>query len=168
MFTADKNSLCREGPSQIYDVRTSMNAGAAVKILGKSGPGWEDWWYVEVSGAKCWVWSGLGKTSGDLSNIPVVQAPPTPTPTKPPIPLPQTCTGTEGYGPVQIGSKVILQKHRVINGSDNWTSPDMDAFIGQTATVTSLSGYDSQQCPGVRIDLDSGKWFWRIRDLKLP
>ncbi len=168
MFTADKNSFCRKGPSTVYEDRTSIDAGNAVKILGKSGPGWEDWWYVEVSGSKCWVWSGLGTTSGDLSNLPIIQAPPTPTPTNTPVVLPQTCTGTEGYGPIVVGSQVILEKHRVINGSDNWTSPDMDAFVGQTATVTKLSGYDSQNCPGVRIDLDGGKWFWRIRDLKLP
>jgi hypothetical protein len=55
-----------------------MNLGDTVKILGKSGPPWDDWWYVEVLGSKCWVWSGLGKTSGDLSGVQVVQAPPTP------------------------------------------------------------------------------------------
>ena len=79
MFTADKNSLCRRGPSQIYDVRTSMNLGDTVKIIGKSGPPWDGWWYVEVLGSKCWVWSSLGKTSGDLSGLQVVQAPPTAT-----------------------------------------------------------------------------------------
>jgi hypothetical protein len=168
MFTADENSFCRKGPSTVYEDRASVNAGNTVNILGKSGPEWEDWWYVEVSGSKCWVWSGLGTTSGDLSNLPVIQAPPTPTPTNTPVILPQTCTGTEGYGPIVVGSQVILEKHRVINGSDNWTSPDMDAFIGQTATVTKLSGFDSQNCPGVRVDLDGEKWFWRVRDLKLP
>lgn len=81
MFTADKNSLCRRGPSQIYDVGTSMNLGDTVKIFGKSGPPWDDWWYVEVLGSKCWVWSGLGNTIGDLSGVQVVQAPPTPTAT---------------------------------------------------------------------------------------
>ena len=79
MFTADQNSLCRSGPSQIYDVRASMNLGDTVKILGKSGPPWDGWWYVDVLGSKCWVWSGLGKTSGDLSGLQVVQAPPTAT-----------------------------------------------------------------------------------------
>jgi len=78
MFTADQNSLCRSGPSQIYAVRTSMNLGDTVKIIGKSAPPWDGWWYVEVLGSKCWVWSGLGKTSGDLSGLQVVQAPPTP------------------------------------------------------------------------------------------
>jgi hypothetical protein len=55
-----------------------MNKGDTVKIIGKSGPPWDGWWYVEVLGSKCWVWSGLGKTSGDLSGLQVVQAPPTP------------------------------------------------------------------------------------------
>jgi hypothetical protein len=81
MFTADKNSLCRKGPSTVYNVRTSVNKGDTVPILGKSGPNWEEWWLVEVMGSKCWVWSGLGQASGDLSGLQVVQAPPTPTAT---------------------------------------------------------------------------------------
>lgn len=79
MFTAEQDSFCRRGPGQIYDVRTSINLGDTVNIFGKSSPAWGDWWYVEVLGLKCWVWSSLGKTSGDLSGVQIVQAPPTPT-----------------------------------------------------------------------------------------
>ncbi|MBN1303710.1 MAG: zinc-ribbon domain-containing protein [Anaerolineales bacterium] len=80
-FTADKDALCRKGPSTIYDVRTSMNKGDTVPIIGKSGPEWEEWWLVEVLGSKCWIWSGLGQAHGDLNGLQVVQAPPTPTAT---------------------------------------------------------------------------------------
>lgn len=168
MFTVKENAFCRKGPSMVYEDQTTIKAGDTVKIFGESGPEWEDWWYVEVSGYKCWVWSGLGTASGDMSEISVVQAPPTPKPTNTPVILPQTCTGTEGYGPIVDGTQVILGRHRTINGSDNWTSPDMDAFVGQTAIVTKLSGYDGQNCPGVRVDIDGEKWFWRVRDLTLP
>jgi hypothetical protein len=27
---------------------------------------------------------------------------------------------------------------------------------------------DGQGCPGVRVAIDGGAWFWRVRDLELP
>jgi len=78
VFEAGQNSLCRAGPSQAYEVKTSLYQGDKVRIYGKSGPDWQDWWYVDVKGARCWVWSGLGTTSGDLSGIRVVEPPPVP------------------------------------------------------------------------------------------
>lgn len=40
-------------------------------------------------------------------------------------------------------------------------------YVGREATVNELSGSDGAGCPGVRVDIDDGSWFWRIRDLDL-
>lgn len=77
-FTASQNALCRAGPSKAYGVSTSLNAGQSAPIIGKSSPEWQDWWQVNIQGVKCWIWSGLGTTSGDMSRVYVVDAPPMP------------------------------------------------------------------------------------------
>jgi hypothetical protein len=83
--------------------------------------------------------------------------------------IPQACgmaSGSAYYGPVMPGSVLILGRHRPVSGDDNWTV-DMNVFVGQTARVTTLAGTDASGCPGVRVDIDGGEWFWRIRDSQL-
>jgi hypothetical protein len=70
------------------------------------------------------------------------------------------------YGPVTIGSVLVLGRHRLVDGDDNW-SPEMDAYVGRAATVTGFAGTDPQGCPGVRVDIDGGQWFWRVRDARV-
>jgi hypothetical protein len=70
------------------------------------------------------------------------------------------------YGPVVVGGLVVLDRHRPWRGDSNWNA-GMEAFLGQVATVTELSGLDDVGCPGVRVDLDQGEFFWRIRDMDL-
>jgi hypothetical protein len=85
-------------------------------------------------------------------------------------PFPPMCEMTEEdavYGPLEEGSTVILGRHREVNGEDNWAA-SMDQYVGREATVTLLSGVDPQGCPGVRVDIDDGAYFWRVRDLSLP
>lgn len=98
----------------------------------------------------------------------------TPTPTLKPLPaewlLPQGCGMTDrnaDYGAVGVGTVVILGRHRDVEGVDNW-SKKMEAYVGRQATVTERAGVDRQGCPGVHVDVDGGKYFWRVRDLTLP
>lgn len=70
------------------------------------------------------------------------------------------------YGPLRVGSVIVLGRHRAVGGDDNWTH-GMSAFVGRRARVTELAGADERGCPGVRVDVDSGEWFWRLRDLRL-
>lgn len=96
----------------------------------------------------------------------------TPSPTAPPPPpppgrAPEQCGLTETtatYGELSVGSVVTLQRHRMVRGDDNW-DPHMDALLGRAAHVTRLSGVDEQGCPGIRVDLDAGSYFWRVRDV---
>jgi len=82
---------------------------------------------------------------------------------------PQPC-GQQGdsadYGDVEVGDVVVVQRHRFVGGDPNWDDR-MARFIGREARVTRLSGVDERGCPGVRVDVDGGRWFWRVRDLNI-
>lgn len=82
--------------------------------------------------------------------------------------FPQDChqpEGRERYGAATVGAQVILGRHRPVDGDTNW-SEDMSRFVGRSARVVGPAGVDGQGCPGVRVDVDGGDWFWRIRDLR--
>lgn len=82
---------------------------------------------------------------------------------------PQPCgqeTETADYGPLEVGAIVVPQRHRFVGGDPNW-DPRMGRYLGRVARVTRLSGVDERGCPGVRVDIDGGRWFWRVRDLNL-
>lgn len=83
-------------------------------------------------------------------------------------PFPDGCgmsEGAEQYGSARVGTQVIVGRHRMIDGDDNWAE-DMEAFVGRTARITDLIGGDGQGCPGVRLDIDGGEWFWRLNALR--
>jgi hypothetical protein len=84
-------------------------------------------------------------------------------------PLPRSCgmvAGRESYGVVRAGSQIVLGRHTPWGADDNW-DPQMMRFVGMLAIVTSLDGVDSAGCPGVRVNVDGGQWFWRLRDATL-
>ncbi|HOG47343.1 MAG TPA: hypothetical protein PLJ35_09310 [Anaerolineae bacterium] len=96
---------------------------------------------------------------------------PLPTPTPQPLPdewlVPQGCgmtAETADYGAFGVGTEVILGRHRSSGGLNNGNAK-MNRYVGRRATVTELAGVDSQGCPGVRVDVDGGRYFWRVRDL---
>ncbi len=79
--------------------------------------------------------------------------------------FPQGCGSGEFYGAARVGAQVVLGRHRMVDGDDNWAD-DMAAFVGRTARITDQAGADGSGCPGVHVDVDGGEWFWRIRDLR--
>ena len=82
---------------------------------------------------------------------------------------PQACgqqARSADYGSVRLGVPVVPQRHRYVRGDANWDAR-MRYFLGRPARVTRLSGVDARGCPGVRLDVDGGRWFWRIRDLSI-
>ncbi len=84
MFTANEPAFCRTGPSEQiwWDPQEALNAGQTVKIIGKSTEDWGLWWYIQkASGSRCWVYSELGSTSGNIAGVPIKSAPSTPVPT---------------------------------------------------------------------------------------
>jgi hypothetical protein len=83
------------------------------------------------------------------------------------VPGPQACGMTDAtvdWAGIRVGSTVTLGRHREVDGVDNWDAA-MDAYVGRTATVRTLIGVDPQGCPIIYVDIDSGYYFWRVRDL---
>lgn len=91
--------------------------------------------------------------------------------------IPQDCgQAVPVYGPVTVGSSVVLGMHTPWTGSDgqggmvtmdtNWAA-EMQPWVGQRTTVTQLGGLDAAGCPGVRVQADNGQYFWRLRNLQL-
>ncbi|UJR79741.1 hypothetical protein [Sandaracinus amylolyticus] len=89
--------------------------------------------------------------------------------------VPQDCgMAVPVYGPVAVGSSVVLGMHTPWTGSDgqggvvtadtNWAA-DMAQYVGQRTTVTQLSGLDTAGCPGIRVQADNGTFFWRLRNV---
>jgi hypothetical protein len=75
---------CRFGPGTVYRILTHFVQGRVLPITGRSEIG--SWWQVSYTGAPgaCWIAGNLVEPAGDLSDVPVVAAPPPPTPTDPP------------------------------------------------------------------------------------
>jgi hypothetical protein len=83
--------------------------------------------------------------------------------------VPTTCDMSAGnvtYGSLTVGSTVQLAMHSPWRGDANWT-PEMNGFVGMTATITSLEGVDDVGCPVVRVNVDGGRFYWRIRDMRV-
>lgn len=83
MFTPNQPVFCRQGPSETvwWDPKEALKEGQTVKIIGKSSYEWGLWWYIQKSsGVKCWVYSELGMTSGNVAGVPEKSTPATPTP----------------------------------------------------------------------------------------
>lgn len=75
------------------------------------------------------------------------------------------------YGLVKKGTKVFVINHRPIPMVDlafatNWNR-NMDEYTMKIATVTKLSGADNALAIGIRIDIDKGLYFYRLRDTRI-
>lgn len=94
---ASVNSNCRGGPGSVYDVLGYLLAGDRTRIRGRDLP--TNWWVVDQmdGSGTCWVANNLTGEEGDLSQVPIVPAPPTPTPvdtTPPAVQISYSPTGT--------------------------------------------------------------------------
>ncbi len=77
LFTTTTNANCRTGPGLVYDIVRVVMAGTSEPIVGRDAA--STWWVIQ-GGVRCWISNVTGTASGDLSEVPVIPAPPTPTP----------------------------------------------------------------------------------------
>jgi hypothetical protein len=77
-FVVDVGANCRKGPGTVFDKTGSFAAGTYVTIVGHNTD--NTWWLVLNGSSNCWISAVTGHTTGNLSGIPLVEAPPTPTP----------------------------------------------------------------------------------------
>ena len=87
-FVVDVGANCRTGPGTNYDRIASFAQGTYLTPIGRNAD--SSWWYVQSGSTKCWISASTGHTSGSVSGIPEVSAPPTPT---------VAVTGTVAVGP---------------------------------------------------------------------
>jgi len=80
MATGIDNCNCRFGPSPDYKVVGYLLKDQSAPIDGRNAE-WTWWWIKRQDGyGHCWVWDGLVTVSGDTSNVPIINSPPTSTP----------------------------------------------------------------------------------------
>jgi hypothetical protein len=79
-MTAGQVLSCVKGPHWVlYEWVTSIAIGETVTLLAKAPPEWQDYYYIRKSdGTECWAFGGSSTKSGDLSTLPVMDAPPLP------------------------------------------------------------------------------------------
>ncbi|MFI5301780.1 MAG: hypothetical protein ACHREM_27130, partial [Polyangiales bacterium] len=83
--------------------------------------------------------------------------------------LPQTCglpVGKAEYGGLKEGSRVVLGKHRAVDGEENWAA-EMEPYVGLTSKVKALSDVDAEGCACVQVEADAQTYYWRVRDMKV-
>ena len=108
----DQNVNCRFGPSVKYFATDALFVDKTVPILGRTND--SSWWQVDGPRngyAKCFVAASATKTSGDLSNVPVVSAPAA------------FVTGVTAYASVEKGSQCTDNHHLVVNGTITTNGP---------------------------------------------
>ena len=87
-FVVDVGANCRSGPATNYDRIASFAQGTYLTPIGRNTD--SSWWYIQSGNTKCWISGSTGHTTGSVSSLPVVSAPPTPT---------VAVTGTVAAGP---------------------------------------------------------------------
>jgi uncharacterized protein YraI len=69
---------CRSGPDTSWSVVIILSPGQTVEIVGKTADGtWLEVKNPSLAGSFCWVSSGVVTTTGNLSGVAIVAAPPT-------------------------------------------------------------------------------------------
>lgn len=66
-----------------------------------------------------------------------------------------------------VGDRVVLGEHKTDFDYDkNWCGW-MDVFVGKIASLTNYEGKDYDGYDIWSVDVDSGKWSWRSKDMKV-
>jgi uncharacterized protein YgiM (DUF1202 family) len=75
---------CRSGPGKKYNIITILRIGTTAEVVGRNLD--QTYWVIKnPSGSgNCWVWGYYADVTGSITNVPILDNPPTPTPTKTP------------------------------------------------------------------------------------
>lgn len=119
-LTATRRQNIRTGPGLNYDVIGQFSEGETARIIGANLD--FSWVVIQYRGQQAWLFRDILEVSGNLSDVPLVQPPPTPTPP------PATATPTAQPIPDLVVSNAI--PNRLIIGQP----------FNVTATVTNQGG----------------------------
>lgn len=120
----------RNGPGTNYHVKGSAPAGASSNVIGRNADSsWVKVEYPPADDGTGWIYASLVELRGDLSTVPVVEAPPppppptaTPIPEPTPTPAPQyqfTPTGwhvSENCGLIHFKGRIRDEGGNLVNG----------------------------------------------------
>lgn len=77
MFTTLTNAHCRQGPSQVYEIVTSVAIGESLPVVGRDEE--DTWYYIQTTRfTRCWISVVTGRLGGDIAAIPISNAYPPP------------------------------------------------------------------------------------------
>jgi hypothetical protein len=130
---------CRSGPGTVYDSLGALTVGQTAEVVGKSANA--DNWIIRLPSnpaITCWLWAQYATVTGDTSNLPIIQPPPTPTP---------EVTFTISYLSTVPCAGLFGFRFQLTNtGSMTWESYKVDvtdSTISVTKTYTSDAFLDS-------------------------
>jgi hypothetical protein len=107
-LTLLEDAACWSGPSMEYLILDYLTPGQELEIQGRDQGG--GWWYVDDPAIHkaCWVFGEHVQANGDLSQVPIQQAPPAPTRT-PTIPPPASVNCGQYSNPNSCGGDPACQ-----------------------------------------------------------
>lgn len=79
--TVKKNTNCRSGPKDNYDLVHVLKKGDTLTILGKNEE--DTFWYVKWQNGEvveCWMWNEYVSSDGASEHLPILTPPPSPVP----------------------------------------------------------------------------------------
>jgi hypothetical protein len=114
-MTAGQELSCVKGPHWIfYEWVTKIPEGETVTLLAKASEEWEEYYWVRKSdGTECWAFGGSSPKTGDLSFLPVREAPP----------LPEVTYTIENRTLLPVHGIFIREKDAADWGANKLTSP---------------------------------------------
>jgi hypothetical protein len=130
-MTAGQALSCVKGPHWIlYEWVAGIAEGETVTLLAKATPEWEEYYFVRKSnGTECWAFGGSSTKSGDLSTLPVREAPP----------LPVVTYQIENKTGLVVSKVFIRGKNEAVWGINRLGTGVI--MPGQTANVTLTAGF---------------------------
>jgi hypothetical protein len=80
VVSVSRNTNCRTGPGEPYDIIGSLLENEEAEVVGVSSDGGT--WIIQNPdrAGECWLWGYYASVSGPVENLPVYETPPTPTP----------------------------------------------------------------------------------------
>jgi hypothetical protein len=76
-LTLSKNSNCRLGPSNFYNIVDQIASGKELPVIGRSED--SEWWQVvNDTGRECWIYHQNATPNQDFSSLSIGEAPPLP------------------------------------------------------------------------------------------
>ncbi len=127
-----KNTACRAGPGQVYNIVGSLKVGETAEVVGRSADA--QYWIIRLPGhpeKTCWLWGGYANVVGVVGVLSVFTPPPTPKPTRTPTRVPPTDTATPVYS-IPTDFTILYSGKDLCAGTGWW----LDFTLINTGQVT--------------------------------